>query len=53
MATILQPFGKDASVYLANNDYCIQDFKYMYGDWAEDSLRQVRTTGGEVTSLGQ
>jgi hypothetical protein len=41
VSTILQPYGKEQPIYLANNDYCIQDFKYMYGDWAEDSLTQV------------
>uniref|UniRef100_A0A7S1X8U8 Amine oxidase domain-containing protein n=1 Tax=Tetraselmis chuii TaxID=63592 RepID=A0A7S1X8U8_9CHLO len=41
ISTILQPYGKEQPIYLANNDYCIQDFKYMYGDWAEDSLTQA------------
>uniref|UniRef100_A0A061QWZ9 Amine oxidase domain-containing protein n=1 Tax=Tetraselmis sp. GSL018 TaxID=582737 RepID=A0A061QWZ9_9CHLO len=40
-ATLLQPWGLDAAVFLANNDYYIQDVRYIFGDWAEDSLLQA------------
>eukprot|EP00192_Tetraselmis_astigmatica_P003512 CAMPEP_0117679094 /NCGR_PEP_ID=MMETSP0804-20121206/17640_1 /TAXON_ID=1074897 /ORGANISM="Tetraselmis astigmatica, Strain CCMP880" /LENGTH=558 /DNA_ID=CAMNT_0005488511 /DNA_START=32 /DNA_END=1709 /DNA_ORIENTATION=- len=40
-ASLLQPWGRDVPVFLANNDYFMQDTKYMYGDWAEDSLLQA------------
>ena len=38
--TVLQPFGRDKPVYLANNDFVAQDVTYFYGDWAEETLTQ-------------
>ena len=38
---VLQPFGPATPVYLANNDYAALDVKYLYGDWAEESLLQA------------
>ena len=40
--TVLQPFGADAPVFLANNDWVAQDVDYFYGDWAEETLLQAR-----------
>ena len=39
--TVLQPFGKDVPIYLANNDYVCQDVRYFFGDWAEETLLQA------------
>ena len=30
--TVLQPFGRDVPIYLANNDFVAQDVTYFYGD---------------------
>jgi hypothetical protein len=38
--TLLQPFGRHAPIYMANNDWVAQDVTYFYGDWAEESLLQ-------------
>ena len=37
---MLQPFGRGAKVFLANNDYVALDVRYKYGDWAEETLLQ-------------
>ena len=39
-STVLQPFGKEAAVYLANNDFLAQQSTYFEGDWAQESLLQ-------------
>ena len=39
-STVLQPFGKAAAVYLANNDFLAQQSTYFEGDWAQESLLQ-------------
>lgn len=39
--TVLQPFGTDARVFLANNDWVAQDVNDFFGDWAEESLLQA------------
>lgn len=49
--TMLQPWGDDAPVYLANNDYIMQDVRYIYGDWAEDSLLQVVSPPAQRTGI--
>ena len=38
--TVLQPFGLHSPVYLANNDWVLQDVNYFFGDWAEETLVQ-------------
>ena len=49
-SSVLQPWGRGAPVYLANNDYAAIDIVYMFGDWAEETLLQVR--GAPTTALG-
>jgi len=48
---LLTPFGTDAGVFLANNDYRATEAEQMYGDWAEESLlmseRALATMGVE------
>lgn len=40
MRSAWQPFGRNVSVYLANNDWVAMDVTYFFGDWAEESLVQ-------------
>lgn len=37
----LQPLGPGAPLYMANNDWVVSETRYMYGDWAEESLLQA------------
>lgn len=37
----LQPFGRERAAFLANNDWVAMDVRYMYGDWAEETLLQA------------
>jgi len=39
--SVLQPLGRGAPLYLANNDFVSQKVDYFYGDWAEESLLQA------------
>lgn len=38
--TVLQPYGRKVPIYLANNDYVMTQSRYLFGDWAEESLLQ-------------
>lgn len=46
----LQPLGKEIKLYMANNDWVAMNTRYMFGDWAEETLLQARhcssTCGG-------
>lgn len=47
--TVLQPFGKAAPIYLANNDWVAQDVKYFYGDVRSlPSNRPAHQLGGRI-----
>jgi len=37
-SSLLQPFGEQARVFLANNDWVALNSAYLFGDWAEESL---------------
>lgn len=37
---VLQPFS-NKNTFLVNNDWVALDVKYMFGDWAEESLLQA------------
>ena len=37
----LPPLGPGAPLYMANNDWVVSETRYMYGDWAEESLLQA------------
>lgn len=50
-SSVLQPWGRDVPVYLANNDYAAIDTVYLFGDWAEETLLQVLATGVPAHSL--
>lgn len=39
--TVLSPFGQDAKIHVANNDWVAQEVMGFYGDWAEESLLQA------------
>jgi len=38
--TVLQPFGRDTNVFLANNDWLSMNVRYFEGDWAQETLVQ-------------
>ena len=39
--TVLQPFVHSPNVFLVNNDWVALQSKYLFGDWAEESLMQA------------
>jgi hypothetical protein len=40
-ATALRPLGKGVKLFMANNDWVAMDTRYMFGDWAEETLLQA------------
>lgn len=45
----LQPLGKEIKLYMANNDWVAMNTRYMFGDWAEETLLQAERA---LRSLG-
>jgi len=39
--TVLSPFGEEAKIHVANNDWVAQEVMSFFGDWAEESLLQA------------
>jgi hypothetical protein len=40
-STALQPLGKGVRLFMANNDWVALNTRYMFGDWAEETLLQA------------
>merc|ERR1719502_1829237 len=47
--TVLSPFGRNAKIHVANNDWVAQEVMGFFGDWAEESLLQAERA---LTLLG-